>query len=89
MSSTPAPSEHQTIISELEAAQGRQSQIGLEVEDPQILKVPLENAPSLSDNDEDDVDVLGEEEYETLLSARQAKQWADSLNVLHIPNPNH
>ena len=60
MLATPAPSKRQTIISELEAAQGRQSQTGLEVESPQILKSPLENAPSLSDSDEDDVDILGE-----------------------------
>jgi len=63
----------------LETAQERQGQIRVEIENPQILKGPFENAPALSGTDEDDVELLGEEDYQILLSSRQAKQWAESL----------
>ncbi|KAJ8444897.1 hypothetical protein Cgig2_015243 [Carnegiea gigantea] len=75
MLATPAPSKYHAIISELEAAQGRQSQIGT----LKFLKVHLKMLIFLSDGDENDVDLLREEEYKTLLSARQAKQWADNV----------
>jgi len=46
----------------------------VDTNNPQILKGPLENDPALSDIDEDDVELLGEEEFESLLPSRQDKQ---------------
>ena len=33
----------------------------------------------LSDNDEEDVELVREEEFESIVSSRQAKKWANSL----------
>ena len=67
MLATPTPSKHQEILKELDAAQERKDQIGVGTNNPQIC----ENVLVLSDNDE--------EEFESLVSSRQAKQWANSL----------
>jgi len=44
----------------------------VEKDNLQILKGPLENAHTLGDTDKDDIELLGEEEFKTLLSFRQA-----------------
>jgi len=57
MLATPAPSKNQEILKDLDAAQEREDQIGVEKSNPEIH----ENAPLLSDNDEEDVELAGEE----------------------------
>jgi len=74
MLATSAPSKHQEILKELDTAQEREDQIGVDTNNPQIH----ENSPVLSDNDEEDIELLGEE-FQSLVSSRQAKQWTDSL----------
>ena len=54
------------------------SQTGPYTKNPEVVG-PLENAPSISGSDEDEFDLLREDEYECMLFARQAKNWADSL----------
>ena len=78
MLATPAPSRHQVIINELDDAEGTHSQIGSHIKNPEVVG-PLENAPSISGSDVDKFDLLSEDKYESVLSARQAKKWANSL----------
>ena len=47
----------------------------MDTNNPQII----ENALALSDANEEDVELLGEKEFESLVSSWQAKQWVNSL----------
>lgn len=78
MLATIVHSRHQLIINELDGAKGTHSQTGPHRTNPKVVG-PLENAPSISGSDEDELDLLKEDGYECMLSARQAKKWADSL----------
>ncbi|KAJ8423324.1 hypothetical protein Cgig2_006639 [Carnegiea gigantea] len=85
MLATTAPSRHRLIINELDGTEGTHSQTRPHTKNPEVVG-PLENAPFISGSDEDEFDLLREDEYECMLSARQAKKWADSLICTPVQN---